>query len=199
MARSSAAARPLTDHDEIRRWAEERSARPSRVRGTGVGEDVGMIRLDFPGYSGGESLEEISWDEWFEQFDERNLALMVQDETPGGETSNFNRLVSRDTAEEAARESEAETAGSRSRRGGARAQGRSARGTQGKSRTRSRSQSGSAKRTGGRRSSRSSGRSSRSSRSAASRSRSSRSTKARGAQRRGAQPSRSKESRRKAA
>jgi hypothetical protein len=206
MARSSAAARPVTEHDEIRRWAEERDARPSRVRGTGVGEDVGMIRLDFPGYSGGESLEEISWDEWFEQFDERNLALMVQDETPGGETSNFNRLVSRDTAEEAEKESEAETgsatqraAVSRSKRGGARSQGRSARGTRGKSRTRSRSHSGSAKSTGGRRSSRSSGRSSRNSRSAASQSRSSRSTKARGAQRRGAQSSRSKESRRKAA
>ncbi|HEV2729600.1 MAG TPA: hypothetical protein VGV15_06175, partial [Terriglobales bacterium] len=173
MARSSAAARPLTEHDEIRRWAEERDSRPSRVRGTGVGEDVGMIRLDFPGYSGGESLEEISWDEWFEQFDERNLALMVQDETPGGETSNFNRLVSRDTAEEAEKESEAETgsateraAVSRSKRARARAEGR-ARGTQGKSRTRSKSQSGSAKSAGGLRSSVSSGRSSRSSRSAA--------------------------------
>jgi hypothetical protein len=37
-----------------------------------------MIRLDFPGYGGEESLEEISWDEWFDKFDERNLALLVQ-------------------------------------------------------------------------------------------------------------------------
>src|SRR6058998_3354373 len=77
MPRSSAAARPLTDHDEIRQWAEDRGARPSRVSGTGVAEDVGMIRLDFPGYSGGESLEEISWDEWFDNFDERNLPLVA--------------------------------------------------------------------------------------------------------------------------
>src|SRR5207244_8911743 len=78
------------------------------VSGTGVAEDVGMIRLDFPGYSGGESLEEISWDEWFDNFDERNLALMVQDETASGEISNFNKLVSRHTAEETPEESAAE-------------------------------------------------------------------------------------------
>jgi len=52
MARSAASARPLTDHDEIRRWAEERNAKPACVRRTGGGNDVGMIRLDFPGYSG---------------------------------------------------------------------------------------------------------------------------------------------------
>src|SRR5436189_4068917 len=98
MPRSSAAARPLTDHDEIRQWAEDRGARPSRVSGTGVAEDVGMIRLDFPGYSGGESLEEISWDDWFEKFDDSNLALLVQDQTAGGEQSNFNKLVTRDGA-----------------------------------------------------------------------------------------------------
>ena len=201
MARSSAAARPLTDHDEIRRWAEERSARPSRVRGTGVAEDVGMIRLDFPGYRGGEALEEISWDEWFDNFDDRNLALMVQDETARGEISNFNKLVSRHTAEETAEESEIEIrpsarriAGTRPKRGGARVA--SPRGARSRGRSRSRSRSRSAEATSSRRSSRSTRRSSRNSRSP---SHSSRSTQARSAKRRGAQSSRSNESRRKAA
>src|SRR5437764_11474129 len=98
MARTTASARPLTDHDEIRRWAEERNATPSCVRRTGGNNDVGMIRLDFPGYSGENSLEEISWDEWFQKFDESNLALLVQDQTARGQKSNFNKLVSRDTA-----------------------------------------------------------------------------------------------------
>ena len=71
----------LTDHDEIRRWAEERDARPSAVRSTGGDGDIGIIRLDFPGYSGEDSLEEVSWDEWFEKFDESGLALVVQEET----------------------------------------------------------------------------------------------------------------------
>jgi len=87
------------DHDEIRRWAGERDAVPSCVRGTGGRKDVGIIRLDFRGYSGGGTLEEIEWDEWFQKFDERNLALLYQATTPGGATSNFNKLVSRDQAD----------------------------------------------------------------------------------------------------
>jgi hypothetical protein len=62
-----------------------------------------MIRLDFPGYSGGESLEEISWDEFFEKFDEQGLALLVQDSTARGQKSNFNKLIARETAELAAK------------------------------------------------------------------------------------------------
>lgn len=85
-----------TDHEQIRRWAEERGAKPACVRGTGDKDDVGMIRLDFPGYSGEDKLQPISWDEWFEKFDERKLALIYQDETAGGQKSNFNKLVSRD-------------------------------------------------------------------------------------------------------
>jgi len=85
-----------TDHEEIRRWAEERDAKPSCVRGTGGKNDVGMIRLDFPGYTGEDKLQPISWDEWFEKFDERKLALVYQEETAEGEKSNFNKLVSRD-------------------------------------------------------------------------------------------------------
>lgn len=68
------------------------------MRGTDGGEDVGMIRLDFPGFSGEGSLEVIEWDEWFQKFDDSGLALLVQDETAGGQRSNFNKLVSRETA-----------------------------------------------------------------------------------------------------
>ena len=95
-----ASARPTVDHEEIRRWAEARDGKPACVRGTGGRGDVGMLRIDFPGYSGGDSLEEISWDEWFRQFDENNLALLIQEQTADGELSNFNKLVSRDTVEE---------------------------------------------------------------------------------------------------
>ncbi len=93
---------PLTDPEEIRRWAEERGAKPACVRGTGGKGDIGMLRLDFPGYSGEESLEPISWDDWLEKFDERGLALLVQDTTASGQRSNFNKLVSRETIRKAA-------------------------------------------------------------------------------------------------
>lgn len=97
---SKASSRVLRDHDEIREWAEERGARPSEVKRTHTDDKVGIIRLDFPGYSGEDSLEEIEWDEWFDKFDDNNLALIVQDETSGGEKSNFNKIVSRDAVKE---------------------------------------------------------------------------------------------------
>ncbi|APR80476.1 1,4-alpha-glucan branching enzyme [Minicystis rosea] len=89
-----------TDHETIRQWAEERGAVPSAVKGTGSGDDPGIIRLDFPGYSGEGSLEPIEWDEWFEKLDENDLALLYQEETAEGEPSNFNKLVKRETVEE---------------------------------------------------------------------------------------------------
>src|SRR5690349_3795463 len=96
----SASSRTTTDHDEIRQWAEERGGRPSCVRNTGGDGDIGILRIDFPGYSGEGSLEEISWDDWFDKFDERRLALLFQETTAGGQRSNFNKLVSRQTAKQ---------------------------------------------------------------------------------------------------
>jgi hypothetical protein len=88
-------AQTTTDQQKIREWAEARGAKPSAVKRTGKGDDPGIIRLDFPGYSGGDSLEEISWEEWFEKFEESKLALLYQEETAGGKTSNFNKLICR--------------------------------------------------------------------------------------------------------
>lgn len=93
----------LTDLEDIRRWAEERDAWPACVRKTGDQEDVGIIRLAFSRYSRTGSLEEISWDEWFEKFEDNNLALIVQNKTARGRKSNFNKIVGRDTLEERAR------------------------------------------------------------------------------------------------
>ena len=89
-----------TDHETIRRWAEERGGKPACVKGTGGKGDTGMIRLEFPGapQSKDESLQQITWDEFFEKFDESNLALVYQEKTSDGQRSNFNKLVSRERA-----------------------------------------------------------------------------------------------------
>ncbi|MGE5054632.1 MAG: hypothetical protein ACM3WP_10745 [Acidobacteriota bacterium] len=126
---SRSSSRVLTDHDEIRRWAEERDARPSAVQRTHTDDSVGIIRLDFPGYSGENSLEEIEWDEWFDKFDDNNLALIVQDQTAGGERSNFNKIVSRDSMESAGgsrsrAKKSASARGSTAKKSSARAQSR---------------------------------------------------------------------------
>jgi hypothetical protein len=84
-----------TDHEEIRRWVEERGGRPARVKATGGDRDPGIIRVDFPGFSGEDTLEEIAWDEWFEAFEANKLAFLHQDTTAEGEKSRFSKLVER--------------------------------------------------------------------------------------------------------
>ena len=101
-ATSSAArtsSQTTTDHEQIQKWAEARGGKPACVKGTGGKRDTGMIRIDFPGFSGEESLQEISWDEWFEAFDANGLALVYQEQTSDGEESRFNKLVSRERVE----------------------------------------------------------------------------------------------------
>jgi hypothetical protein len=83
-----------TDHNTIRKWAEERGGRPATVKGTSdKGDHAGVLRFDFNEPE--ESLEEISWDDFFEKFDERDLALLFQDETSGGGESRFFKFVER--------------------------------------------------------------------------------------------------------
>jgi hypothetical protein len=87
-----------TDHEQIRQWAEARNGKPARVQGTGDPDDAGLLRIDFPEKETAEEdeeLEEISWDEFFEKFDEKRLAFVYQEQTAAGETSRFNKFVSR--------------------------------------------------------------------------------------------------------
>lgn len=87
-----------TDRAEIQQWAEQRGAKPACVQGTGGKGDIGLLRLEFPGKPGAkdDKLTEISWDEFFEKFDERGLALVYQEQTAEGDVSNFNKLISRE-------------------------------------------------------------------------------------------------------
>jgi hypothetical protein len=84
-------AKRTTDHKTIRRWAEARGGRPARVKGTGKRNDAGLLRFDFGDKD--ESLEEISWEEFFEKFEESKLALLHQDETQGGGKSRLKKIV----------------------------------------------------------------------------------------------------------
>lgn len=81
------------DPEIIREWAEARGGKPSAVMSTGKKNDVGILRIDFPGYSGKGSLEEISWDDWFEKFEENNLTFLYQEKTAAGKQSRFFKLV----------------------------------------------------------------------------------------------------------
>jgi hypothetical protein len=90
--------RTTTDHNTIRKWVEERGGKPATVKNTEKGGEAGLLRVDFPGYSGEGSLEDISWDEFFRKFDEKNLAFLYQDKTEGGQESRFCKFINRETA-----------------------------------------------------------------------------------------------------
>ena len=90
-----AEAKTTTNHDEIRRWVEEHGGKPASVRGTENGDGAGVLRIDFPGGAGADQLEPISWDEWFEKFEQNDLAFLYQQEKASGEDSTFFKLVSR--------------------------------------------------------------------------------------------------------
>ncbi len=83
-----------TDHDFIRKWAEERGGRPSKVKGTEGDDGEGILRFDFR--EPDDKLEQISWEEFFETFEDRNLAFLHQDETASGKTSRFFKFVRRE-------------------------------------------------------------------------------------------------------
>ncbi|HEY4650714.1 MAG TPA: hypothetical protein VIG72_04835 [Pontibacter sp.] len=85
-------AKKTTNHNEIKKWAEKHGGVPSIIKGTeddGSGE--GVLRIHFPEKSdNNDSFEEVSWDEFFKEFDNSKLALLHD---PDG---NFNKLVNRD-------------------------------------------------------------------------------------------------------
>ena len=94
---SSHSSQTTTNLEDIKKWAEERGGKPAVVKATeNSKEGGGVLRINFPGYSGEDTLEEISWDEWYKTFKERNLAFLYQEETAGGKESRFFKLVAND-------------------------------------------------------------------------------------------------------
>ena len=85
-----------TDHDTIRQWASKHGGKPAAVRATHQGGDVGIVRIMFPKapQSEHEGLQEVSWEEFFKEFDSRGLALLYE------EDSMFSKIVSRESVEE---------------------------------------------------------------------------------------------------
>lgn len=90
-----------TDLGEIRRWAEARQGKPATVvpkgKGKSKGKEVqpGILRIDFPGYSGKDTLKPITWEAWYQKFQERNLAFLYQEKTKTGKESRFFKLVNK--------------------------------------------------------------------------------------------------------
>lgn len=92
-SQTTAASYTTTDHEVIRAWAEARGGCPATVSGT-EGTGGGVLRIEFD--RSDDQLAEADWDEFFSVFDDRKLAFVYQEQTSDGQTSRFNKLVSRD-------------------------------------------------------------------------------------------------------
>lgn len=92
---SAHSSQTTTNLNEIKRWAQERNGKPVKVKGTGK-NGGGVLRIDFPGYSGEDTLQEISWDEWYQIFKENDLQFLYQDKTSEGKESRFFKLINKE-------------------------------------------------------------------------------------------------------
>lgn len=91
--RGSSSGKVTVNHNEIRRWVEQRGGHPACVKGT-ERSDSCLLRIDYPGFGGEGRLEPIEWDEFFDTFDKNKLAFVYQ-ETKDGNPSRFSKLVDR--------------------------------------------------------------------------------------------------------
>lgn len=78
-----------TDHNEIRQWVEDHDGRPATISDRGGSSRA--VKIFFPDQHVHEPLEEISWDEFFNKFEENDLAFIYQD----GEDSRFFKIIER--------------------------------------------------------------------------------------------------------
>jgi hypothetical protein len=92
-AKEASESKFTTDHDEIRRWVEERGGNAARVK------DTNLLRIDYPGFSGEDTLEPLGWEEFFGIFDKNKLVFLYQEQTKDGGKSRFSKFVDRDSVQ----------------------------------------------------------------------------------------------------
>lgn len=80
-----------TDHEKIRRWAEERGGWPACLQGSETKGSQGVLRISFREEP--EELRRISWEDFFDEFDRQGLEFVFQERTSTGELSRYGELV----------------------------------------------------------------------------------------------------------
>ena len=96
----------LTNHDEIRDWTAARAGSPALSDASGTEEPQPVLHLVFgqiayqeagEGVDRPDGLTVVDWEEWFRLFDELQLALVVNVETPG-QRESFHEFIRRPQA-----------------------------------------------------------------------------------------------------
>lgn len=84
--------RVTIDHETIRRWTEERGGYPATVAGTHPGEEAGVLRI---GFDDDADLDQIAWEEFFEKFEAKALAMRYHNEPAGSGSDRFHEFFKR--------------------------------------------------------------------------------------------------------
>jgi len=83
------------NHDTIKNWVEERYGEPALVEGViDKGKAGEMLRIDFPSHSE-KGLKSISWELFFEIFEENNLAFLYHENTLNGDENKYYELINK--------------------------------------------------------------------------------------------------------
>jgi len=96
MGKPASSSITTTDHGVIKEWIEARNGKPTALRrNNNRGEDdTNMLRIDFPG-GREDSLEAVSWEEFFRKFEKYELAFQYRNEEKSGETSFYYNFADR--------------------------------------------------------------------------------------------------------
>lgn len=87
-----------TNHETIRKWAELRGGHPARILRTPTQlRRENELHIDFG--SAKETLEPLSWEDFFRTFEERRLAFLYQEKVDG-KTSRFSTFVRREAVQQ---------------------------------------------------------------------------------------------------
>jgi hypothetical protein len=88
-------AKTTMDHETIRDWSEQRGGAPAIVNGSEQA-DSNILRIAFPENREDKNLKKITWEEFFDAFDDTGLVFLYQEKTKDGKESRFNKFVSHD-------------------------------------------------------------------------------------------------------
>lgn len=90
---SSVESKITDNHEIIRKWVEERDREPALVETVVDKEKAGkLLRIRFFDETY-ESLNNISWELFYQIFDENNMAFLYQEKTIDGSQSKFYKFI----------------------------------------------------------------------------------------------------------
>jgi hypothetical protein len=82
MAQRGSGAKVTADHEFIRDWVERRGGCPAAVKRPRQG--AAALKIEYPAQSrAGRMVSSISWDEFFDRFEQHKLAFQYQDTSRG--------------------------------------------------------------------------------------------------------------------